>query len=232
MIKKHTVDSYCFGSALPLTDTQLRRLTGLLQDPESADVSALGGRTRVSMQEIEGIGSIVVKCYHRGGLIRYFIKRRYLKFGKTRAQREFELLYHVGNLGINVPQPVAYAYRGRLFYLAWLMTRTIKEPQSLVSLSQQDEQKARAAVQSTADQIALLIQNRILHVDLHPGNVVVDDRRRVYLVDFDKAHLYHGSREQLKNRYIARWQRAVAKHRLPEMLSDALRTGLQSRILR
>ncbi|UCD78999.1 MAG: phosphotransferase [Desulfobacterales bacterium] len=211
-----------------LTEPQLRSLIGFFHHRDPADVSVLGGRISPSMLQLDGIGSVVIKHYHRGGLVRYFIKRHYLKLGKTRAQREFELLHHVDNLGISVPQPVAYAYRGRLFYLAWLVTRAIKEPVSLVSLSLQDEGKARAAVQSTAAQIALLIQNKILHVDLHPGNVVVDTEGKVYLLDFDKGTVYHGSRQKLKDRYVARWQRAVVKHRLPEMLSEALRTGLQN----
>ena len=83
-------------------------------------------------------------------------------------------------------------------------------------------------MQSTAEQITLLVRNNILHVDLHPGNVVIDDRRQVYLLDFDKGRIYRGSREKLKDRYIARWRRAVDKHRLPDMLNDALRTELKT----
>ena len=76
------------------------------------------------------------------------------------------------------------------------------------------------------EQIAALVQNSILHVDLHPGNVVVDAAGKVYLLDFDKGSVYHGNRQKLKNRYLNRWQRAVSKHGLPNMLSDILRTGL------
>jgi len=148
--------------------------------------------------------------------------------GKTRGQREFELLDLAGSSGIHVPQPVAYAYRGRLFYAAWLVTRSIREPVTLARLSQQDVEEARQVVPAAAEQIGLLIKNKILHVDLHPGNVVIDDSRQVYLLDFDKGRVFRGSREKLKDRYIARWQRAVVNHRLPEILNDALRTELQN----
>jgi 3-deoxy-D-manno-octulosonic acid kinase len=81
---------------------------------------------------------------------------------------------------------------------------------------------------SVIEQISLLIQNDILHVDLHPGNVVVDVQEKVYLLDFDKGCVYHGNRQKLKDRYLARWQRAVKKHRLPEMLSNILHSGLEA----
>ena len=226
MILNRTIDSYCFGSFWNLTELQLRKLTALMHQTDVRQVPALDGRTSVTPVQLDGIGSLVIKHYRRGGLLRYLIKGRYLRVGKTRGQREFELLDLAGSSGIHVPQPVAYAYRGRLFYAAWLVTRAIKEPMSLARLSLQDKEKTRAAVQSTAEQITLLVRNNILHVDLHPGNVVLDDRRQVYLLDFDKGRIYRGSREKLKDRYIARWQRAVAKHGLPEFLAGMIQEEL------
>ena len=221
-----TIDSYHFGFSLNLTESQLSSLTGLFHHPELAGDSVLDGRASVTPLQLEGIGSVVIKHYRRGGLMRYFIKRRYLKFGKTRAQREFELLDIVGNLGLNVPQPIAYAHRGRLFYRAWLVTREIHQPLSLARLSLHNEKKTRTAMESAIEQISSLIQNSILHVDLHPGNIVVDGEGKVYLLDFDKGSVYHGNRQKLKNRYLTRWQRAVTKHRLPTTLGEIMRVGL------
>ncbi len=226
MISTRTIDAYRFGASLDLDEHQLRRLIKFFDQPHTENTSVLGGRTTLSFSEIDGFGSVVIKPYARGGWIRYLIKQRYLKLGKTRAQIEFELLQVVRNLGINAPEPVAYIHRGRIFYQAWLVSRAIKHPLSLALLSLKDEKKTRQAMESVIGQISLLIQNDILHVDLHPGNIVVDGADQIFLVDFDKGQIHHGSREKLRNRYLTRWQRAVTKHRLPELLTDMLQAGL------
>jgi len=226
MVLNRTIDSYHFGFYLNLTDSQLRTLTGLFHHPGPSGVPVLGGRTSLTPAQLNGIGSVVIKHYRRGGLMRYFIKQRYLKLGKTRAQIEFKLLQVVRNLGINAPEPVAYAHRGCIFYRAWLVSRAIKHPLSLALLSLKDEKKTRQAMESVIGQISVLIQNGILHVDLHPGNIVVDGAGQIFIVDFDKGQIHHSSTEKLRNRYLTRWQRAVTKHRLPELLTDMLQAGL------
>jgi 3-deoxy-D-manno-octulosonic acid kinase len=222
-----TIESYHFGFSLNLTESQLRTLTDFFQEPAPVGNSGLDGRNATSPVQLDEIGSVVIKHYRRGGLMRYFIKHRYLMFGKTRAQREFELLGLVETLGINVPQPIVYAHRGRLFYRTWLVTRQIHQSMSLARLSLQDQKKAGLAMQSVIEQISSLVQNHILHVDLHPGNVVVDRAGKVYLLDFDRGRVYYGNRQKLRNRYVARWQRAVAKHGLPKILTEMMQNGLQ-----
>ena len=213
MLLNRTIDSYHFGFSLNLTESQLHALTNFFHHPEPAGVPELDGRTSVTPVQLNGIGSVVIKHYRRGGLMRYFIKRRYFKYGKTRARREFELLDLVANFGINVPQPIAYAHHGRLFYRAWLVTREIHQPLSLARLSLQDPKKTSTAMSSVNEQISSLIQNDILHVDLH--------------LDFDKGSVYHGNRQKLKIRYLARWQRAVNKHGLPKILTEMMQIGLK-----
>ena len=225
-----TYSGYHIGSAGHLTVAQMQRLIDLFNRPPTKATAALEGRSSVSVHHLDGIGSVVVKYYTRGGFIQHLIKRRYLKWGPTRSQREFELLKEVRELGINAPEPVAQAHRGHLFYLSWLVTRAIPVPQTLARLSLRDDVKAREAVTSAITQISLLIQNQILHADLHPGNVVLDDAGKVYLLDFDKGHTFRGSKQKLKDRYIARWQRAVSKHGLPVMLSEILQSELNHNI--
>ena len=81
-------------------------------------------------------------------------------------------------------------------------------------------------MKNVIEQLSLLIKNRILHVDLHPGNVVIDTSDKAHLVDFDKARIYHGSEQKLINRYISRWKRAVVKHNLPDILLEMMESEL------
>ena len=220
-------DSYHFGSASDLTDQQLKQLVRLFNTPTNTVDSVLGGRSSVTIAQIEGIGSVVVKYYTRGGLLRYMVKRRYVKWGKTRCQIEYELLQKVRNLGVSAPEPIAYAFQGSLFYKGWLVTREIKQKQTLAELSCADEEHAQIAMKELINQVSTLVNNNIFHVDLHPGNVLVDSHDRVFLLDFDKACLSRKNKNKLRDQYLSRWRRAVIKHRLPEMLCEMMCTGLR-----
>jgi 3-deoxy-D-manno-octulosonic acid kinase len=190
----------------------------------------LGGRSSVTIQPVVGIGSVVVKYYTRGGFIRHIVKRRYLRWGKIRSQAEFELLQKVRSLGVKAPKPIAYAYRGAMIYKAWLVTEKIKQHQTLAQLSLSDPDLALSLISQVASQVGTLIQNNIRHVDLHPGNVLVDAKSNIFLIDFDKAYLTRLNRHKLRAKYIERWKRAVIKHRLPERLWKTLETELQKNV--
>jgi len=215
-----TYNSYHFGSPSNIADPQLKQLIKFFNLPKNSVNSALGGRTSITVTQLQGIGSVVIKYYRRGGAIRYLIKKRYLKCGETRCQIEYELLQQVRSLGINAPEPVAFAYRGRLFYQCWLVTREIQEHQTLAQLSRSNEEQARMAIKGVIKQVSILIKNKILHADLHPGNVIVDNQKQVYLLDFDKGGVFPGDKNALRTRYLRRWNRAIQKHGLPEMLRE------------
>ncbi len=215
-----TYNSYHFGSSSDIADQQLKQLIRFFNLPKDSINSALGGRTSITVVPLEDIGSVAIKYYRRGGAIRYLIKQRYLKYGKTRCQIEYELLQKVRSLGINAPEPVAFAYRGRLFYQCWLVTREIQDHQTLAQISRSNEEQARMAMKAVIKQVSTLIKNKILHVDLHPGNVIVDNQNQVYLLDFDKGGVFPGEENALRHRYLRRWNRAIQKHGLPKMLSE------------
>ena len=223
-----TYKAYQFGASRPLTELQMNRLIGFFSQPPPQTESVLGGRSSVSYHQLDDLGSVVVKHYKRGGLLGSLVKDSYLKWGKSRSQLEFELLLKARDLNINVPEPLLFASLGSLIYRAWLVTREIKRPLSVARLSLNDEKRTRRVMDSVVEQISRLIDNGIMHVDLHPGNVVVDHKERVYLLDFDKGKYYQGNKSKLRSRYINRWQRAVSRHKLPKMLNDIIRSGLNT----
>ncbi|UCD32790.1 MAG: phosphotransferase [Desulfobacterales bacterium] len=205
---------------MDLSDKQLQHLIKTFNAPKDKVDAALGGRTSIAITQLEGIGSVVVKYYYRGGLVQHINQRRYLNLGKTRCQNEYEWLKKVRTMGINAPDPIAFAYRGRLLYQGWLVTREIKHHQTLAKISHLKEKQTLDLMKAVNKQVSTLIDNRILHADLHPGNVIVDSRNQVYFLDFDKGTVFTRGKNRLRNRYARRWNRAIQKHGLPQTLGS------------
>jgi len=222
-----TYDAYHFGACLELSDRQLQKLIALFNRQTDTEAHAvLGGRCSTILYHINGIGPVVIKQYMRGGFIRHLFKRAHLRLGKTRSQKEYEFLQKVRAFGINAPEPVAYAYIGTMVYKAWLITKAIDQAVSLAQLSVADKSRTRLVMEYVMDQVYTLIEHNILHVDLHPGNVIVDRENQVILIDFDKGRTFTGSKNKLRDRYLNRWQRAIIKHGLPAMLNEIFLLGL------
>lgn len=218
--------AYAFGTRLDLDNGVKEQLFRLFETPPETAGGILSGRTGPVFAEMPGAGAVVIKHYQRGGLIRHLNKDRYLRIGKTRPRREYEMLEAVRRLGVSSPEPLLWAVRGRPFYRAFLVTRRIKDHRSLSDLGLGEPESCRTAVEKTAGQIRLLIENRIHHVDLHPGNVLLDGEGRVHIIDFDKARRVSWDREKLRDAYVGRWKRAVEKYALPGFMTDQLIAGL------
>jgi hypothetical protein len=70
MIQTRKFGAYIFGSSTLFNDRQLEQLAQhFKQQPQPAE-SALEGRSAHTIDQIDGIGSVVIKPYMRGGLLR------------------------------------------------------------------------------------------------------------------------------------------------------------------
>jgi len=214
-------------SALAVSATQRADFVGLLHARRTLRLNPLGGRSCVAIGEIAGVGHVVARQYMRGGLLRLLVEALHLRIGKTRAEHEYQMLQKAREIGINVPDPIGYALRGGVLYEAWLFTREIADTKSMVELAFSEDERLPALIDALLAQVVLLIRSRILHVDLHPGNVLVDPAGKVYLLDFDKAVPFDGSLNDLRDRYLCRWRRAVIKHQLPDILAELVSHGLR-----
>ena len=218
---------YRLHTAGTWSDAAKEQLFESLHCGRSKGDGGLGGRAQVGRLTLAGIGPVVVKQYTRGGLFRLLVAERYFKWGPTRPEAEFEILATIRALGGMAPEPLAWIERGRPFYRAWIITREIEHHTTLADLSRHDDDRARRLLDEVVRQISLLIEERILHIDLHPGNVVIDAGDKVYLLDFDRAQRYVGTRNSLRDRYLHRWRRAVIKHGLPDVLAEYVCLGLR-----
>ena len=213
------IESYHVGSLQQMSIPQCQTLLPLLKSSAGSNAEVLGGRREVQTMEIPGIGPVAVKSYARGGLLSVFVKKTYVRTSKIRSLSEFEWLIAVNNLGISAPEPIACIWQGNLFYKCWLVMADIGPHDTLAQISLTDENRANNLLPVIQEKISVLIHNNILHVDLHPGNILVDKKNRIYIIDFDKAKRVGWSKTRFKKKYAQRWERAIFKHRLPVSLN-------------
>jgi RIO-like serine/threonine protein kinase len=169
---------------------------------------------------LDPLGPVVVKRYRRGGWLGRFNRRHYLNLhrGATRSEKEYTWLNRARALGINAPKPLVAAHQGTWVYRCWLVTQAVVGATSLAQLSVERPAGIDKVCAACACQIDILVENRMLHPDLHPGNVLVDPDGQSWLIDFDKTRHYRGRRQRLNERYRQRWTRAVLKYGLPPAL--------------
>ncbi len=216
---------HVFRTAEPLSEGQRDQLLACFRAEAESSGMRLGGRRRMPGMRLDDIGRVVVKSYYRGGLIARFNRRHYFRGRTPRSEREFDWLNRVRQLGIRAPEPIVAAYRGVLFCRCWLVSREVPAATSLAQLSVERPESLDAALARCRHQIGRLIANRILHPDLHPGNVLVDGDGETWIIDFDRARHYGGPQPRLAARYRRRWRRAVRKHGLPPALAAMTPAG-------
>lgn len=180
--------------------------------------------------EEEGDRSVVVKRFHSPGPLRRLADGR-------RAQREFEVLRELHELGLPVPAPRALRREGGHWEVVteWLED-AFPLDDCFLGHRPWPAPPERIAVR-LGELLARAFEVGLDHSDLHARNVLLDPRGRVFLVDFqharlgvhvdarqiqrDLVHLCAGVREHASLRFRARFLLALWR-RLPLELRDWL----------
>ncbi len=217
-IRETKYRSYVFGSLIPMDRSTLEHLIYIFENAPDEKPASLEGRAVPGFLSIPEAGPVVIKFYRRGGWLSRVNRDRYLRIGKSRCRREFESLLRAEKAGVSVPSPVAFVRKGALLYKAWLITAEITGHTVFMRLCREQQDKAVSLLPQISSNIRRLIENGIFHVDLHPGNIIVDKNGKSYILDFDKARDCFLTGTDLAEKYRRRWVRAVRKYRLPESL--------------
>lgn len=224
---------YLIGGREYLSDEVATRIVQLMRSvPDDAPRGVLAGRGYTGIQNVEGLGRVFVKQYAHGGLLRHVTGGSFLCVGPSRSLQEFLMLERVREIGINAPKPMLFVNKGSFLYRTWLFMEEIAGSRNLAEVSRsgkvEDADVLHEAMTKLGEQVLSLINHKIFHVDLHPGNVLVQEGGRVSIVDFDKAHEFKGSAERLRELYLRRWRRAVIKHKLSPVLTEVMSLTLRS----
>ncbi len=193
----------------------------------SSTAPVLGGRSTSTRCILPSCGKVFIKHYSHGGVLRSITGGYFIGSGRSRSEVEFEMLEKVRELGVAAPKPLAVVKKGALIYETWLLMEELSDTRSLVEI-QHDDQALHSAMRRLTGQVLKLVEHKIFHVDLHPGNVLIDSAGGVSLIDFDKATVFQGEERMLRDLYLRRWRRAVIKHKLSPMMSEMMALALRS----
>lgn len=170
------------------------------KSPASSDEST---KTSCGHSDSQGRGTVlffeheqrelVLKRYHRGGLIGRFVKSSYVFCGlnRTRMWREFQLLASMRELGLPVPRPIAVrcVRSSMMSYQGEMIAERIPNSRTLAEILCHEN-----LPEKTWESIGLIIrrfhQHAVEHADLNACNILLNSNGQVFLIDFDKSVLH------------------------------------------
>jgi len=136
----------------------------------------------------------VLRHFRRGGLVGKLLEDQYVFTGvdNSRPFEEFSLLCFMREQGLRVPVPVAaYIHRRGFIYRGDLITQAIPDSQDLhhvltrEALTPQDWQNVGKA-------LADMHRCQVYHHDANIRNIMMDDARNIWLIDFDRCYRRQG----------------------------------------
>ena len=152
-----------------------------------------GGRGATVKISLDGEDAIL-RRYYRGGMVGKFLTDQYLWLGKaaSRPWREWDILERAWQAGLPVPKPIAACVCRKLWwYRAAIITGFLADTETLASRLQASE--VSVEIWNRLGRIIRDVQREgICHPDLTVTNVLIDDRDRLYLIDFDNARIKAG----------------------------------------
>ncbi len=130
----------------------------------------------------------VLRHYRRGGLPARLVPAHWYFYAgaqRTRCVREYQLLRALHASGLPVPEPLAAAWwRRGIGVRQALLMRQLAHTRSLAT---QVREHGEAPWREVGRTLARFHAAGVWHADLNAHNVLIDDARKVWLIDFDRG---------------------------------------------
>lgn len=181
-------NTYCLYNSQYIDDFSSEMLSSTFWQKNNAVTGTAQGRGTtyfVAYQKHEW----VLRHYYRGGLMGKINNDSYWFTGlkNTRAAQEFSLLQTMHEKGLSTPEPIAYRIiKKGFFYRADILTSRIKNASDLVAILQSKKVESDTW-QAIGKNIKQLHQNGIYHHDLNSHNILLDDKNKPWIIDFDRG---------------------------------------------
>ncbi|RZU99402.1 3-deoxy-D-manno-octulosonic acid kinase [Spiribacter vilamensis] len=164
---------------------------------------------------------LVLRHYRRGGLPRHLSNDRFIWAGLSRCRpwRELAVTARLRELGLSVPVPYGgHIQRLGLSYTADIVTEQIAGARPLADLASGG--MPDAIWREVGRVIRCFHDAGVHHADLNVRNILIDDRLKAWLIDWDRGHLRANT--AMKARSLARLRRSFSRE---PTLASAAATG-------
>lgn len=157
---------------------------------------------------------LVLKRFHRGGLLGRLVKNTYIFSGlsRTRMWREFKLLAAMRELGLPVPKPVAVRCErsSLLCYQGQIIAERIANSRTLAEILRSENVSDK-----TWEAIGMVIRrfhrHLIEHGDLNASNILINNQGQIFLIDFDKSIMHKSGDDRWCTGNLNRLRRSLNK---------------------
>jgi uncharacterized protein YjhX (UPF0386 family) len=177
------------------------------------------GRQALKSIELKSGGSIVIRPYYHGGVLRAVTRDLFVTW-PPRPFRELTITEELRRRGVPTVEVYAACVE-RLcgpFYRGWLVTRELEEAQDLWA-ALQNGFAGRIGIErvlgAVAKSLRAVHREGVYHTDLNLKNILIRNERegaRGYIIDFDKAKLLSGPLPpELVQRNLDRLLRSIRK---------------------
>jgi 3-deoxy-D-manno-octulosonic acid kinase len=157
---------------------------------------------------------LVLRHYKRGGAVAKISDDKFIfcNISSSRCYAELEVLQHLRNNKVNVPNPIAGKItRKGMFYTADIITEVISDTVELHEVLQSSALLPQTW-QAIGSEIKKMHNAQVFHGDINVKNILLNEQRSksiIHLLDFDKCTIKQGDDWKMAN--LMRFQRSLLK---------------------
>lgn len=189
-LEKHALDIQSRGGRGQALLFELPYQSGGLLYGSIKDLALDSGLKSESELNFKKSYGMCLRHYYRGGLVGKFIKDgfwRYDAWGR-RARLEFKLLNYLYLNDMEVPRPLICREQvGSFFIKNDIIVQRIDASKNLAELFKENYDLGSDVIDNVAFVIAKLASFKVVHTDLNIRNILINDKLKVFLIDFDKC---------------------------------------------
>ena len=151
------------------------------------------------------IDGYILRFYFHGGILRNFFSDIF--FSKNRFINELTIHNYVFKNNLNVPEPIGIIFFRKFFwYHGVFISKKIENAKDLIELL---INKENVDFYKIGKFVKKLHNLHVIHGDLHLKNFLINEKKEIFLIDFDKSFFSEKEEDKIKN--LQRFIRSIYK---------------------